>query len=343
MHLSGASAVDSLAPMARIQPLAPLWRLPAAQRARKRYKWARVRYSYQAHQHVLGNRSSAKQFEAAPPALNDAQQQVVESLRRDGLAIVHFDDLVGDASLWAGLQATMDEWVAEAEKIAAEDASEGPRKKDQFLLRRGRRIERNERAKGNKFAYERLSIDSPWIRYPLSDSILRVVNSYRGMWTKLIDMDQWYTVPFGGGHDRVASQNWHRDPEDLHVVKVFTYFNDVNEEAGPFQYIPGSAKGGRYGDLWPWTVTGETYPSQEELAKRIPASEVRTMTGRAGTVIFCDTSGFHRGGFARSQPRVMSYHTFVSPASLLSRREKRRFIVESPNGNLSEPQRFALT
>ena len=29
------------------------------------------------------------------------------------------------------------------------------------------------------------------------------------------------------------------------------------------------------------------------------------MTGPAGTVIFCDTAGFHRGGFARTKPRIL--------------------------------------
>jgi ectoine hydroxylase-related dioxygenase (phytanoyl-CoA dioxygenase family) len=165
------------------------------------------------------------------------------------------------------------------------------------------------------------------------------------MWTKLIDLDNWYTVPFGGGHERVASQKWHRDPEDLHVVKVFTYFSDVDEEAGPFQYIPGSTEGGPYGDLWRWTVTGETYPPQEALAERIPPSEHLTAEGPAGTVILCDTSGFHRGGFAKTKPRLSSYFTFVSPASLIAGRESRFFAVDwsSADGELSDAARFALT
>ncbi len=36
------------------------------------------------------------------------------------------------------------------------------------------------------------------------------------------------------------------------------------------------------------------------------------MTGSKGSVIFCDTSGLHRGGFAKSQQRVMATGFFPS-------------------------------
>ncbi len=39
-----------------------------------------------------------------------------------------------------------------------------------------------------------------------------------------------------------------------------------------------------------------------------------TMTGGAGTVIFCDTAGFHRGGFARTKPRILMVATFLREA-----------------------------
>ena len=68
-------------------------------------------------------------------------------------------------------------------------------------------------------------------------------------------------------------------------------------------------------------------------------SDRLTLTGERGTVFLCDTSGFHRGGFARTRPRVLSYHTFVSGRSDF----ERRFEVDPTEDNgLSEPARRAL-
>ena len=102
----------------------------------------------------------------------------------------------------------------------------------------------------------------------------------------------------------MASQRWHRDPEDDHIVKMFIYFSDVDEEAGPFEYVRDSAAGGKYGDVFPWGQ-GHRYPSAEELEAAVDPDDRLTMTGPAGTVIFCDTAGFHRGGFARTKPRIL--------------------------------------
>jgi hypothetical protein len=69
--------------------------------------------------------------------------------------------------------------------------------------------------------------------------------------------------------DRVGdSQRWHRDPEDDHIVKMFIYFSDVDEEAGPFEYVRDSAAGGKYGDVFPWGQ-GHRYPSAAELEEAV--------------------------------------------------------------------------
>ena len=47
------------------------------------------------------------------------------------------------------------------------------------------------------------------------------------------------------------------------------------------------------------------YPDGAELEKRIAKDDIKICTGRAGTIVFCDTSGLHKGGFARASERVM--------------------------------------
>ena len=49
---------------------------------------------------------------------------------------------------------------------------------------------------------------------------------------------------------------------------------------------------------------------------------MKTFTAPKGTIIFCNTSGFHRGGFATESPRVLATVTYCSPASLASLTER---------------------
>jgi hypothetical protein len=158
----------------------------------------------------------------------------------------------------------------------------------------------------------------------------------------LFYVDNWYTVPYPNAGERVASQRWHRDPEDEHVVKLFVYLSDVDDGAGPFEYVRGSATGGRYGDLWPWQRQGLTAIS-DELEDAVAPEDVLTMRGPAGTIVLCDTGGFHRGGFARTAPRILSVATYLTPG-LKGKWGRRRFDVdfEGREDALSEAARTAL-
>jgi hypothetical protein len=268
------------------------------------------------------------------PRLSDAQQAALDGLGTRGIAVTTFDGLIGDRALWDELDAEMRAFAALAEQLAPRLPR--PERKDQFLVRRWRPDKQ-----GNVVDDPRIPCDSPWLRFAAHDALLDVVNSYRGIYTKVVDLDNWYTVPFPEQYERVASQRWHRDPEDLHVVKCFLYFSDVDDEAGPFEYAAGSASGGPYGDLWPWGVDELWYPPQEELEAKIPESARIRLTGPRGTLILCDTSGFHRGGHARSKPRIAAYHTYISPAAEW---KKVYFEIAWRDGReLSRQSRYALT
>jgi hypothetical protein len=267
--------------------------------------------------------------------LTPAQQRAFDSLSTTGIAIMPFGELIEDEALWHELRAEMDAFVASAEATFAERGKGGKKK---FLIRR------YERGK-TKLPLEPavLPSDGPWLRYAAGDTLLDIVNAYRGVMTKLVDFDQWYTLPVGTDGDRVASQQWHRDPEDQHVVKVFLYFSDVDDEAGPFEYIPESAAGSRYGHLWAWGKESPRYPPTEELEQAIPTSDRIAATGPTGTLVICDTSGFHRGGYARSKPRILSTQTYVNKKITADRPERRKFQVDWRDHDLSEQARFALS
>jgi len=150
----------------------------------------------------------------------------------------------------------------------------------------------------------------------------------------------WYTPP-GGTDARKSSQRWHRDFNDRHLLKAFLYLVDVDEETGPFEYVPRSAPGGELDKLWPWRPLGDNYPPDDEFAERLNGRSV-SFTAPKGTLIFCNTSGFHRGGFATGKTRVLATWTWDSPASLKALSERNFVFDANTNGRLSGPQQYAL-
>jgi hypothetical protein len=273
-----------------------------------------------------------------PPPLNDVQRAAVDALKNDGIAIVRFVDLFGE-ELWRDACADIEPFVRQT-KEATRDVGERPAGKEEVIVRRffDKAAKDEDTANGSKPGF---SIDGPWLRIAASELLLDVVNSYRERLTRLFYLDNWFTVPYPGAGQRVASQRWHRDPEDEHIVKVFVYFSDVDDEAGPFEYVRGSSAGGRYGDLWAWGE-GHRYPPADELEAAVAAEDRTTVTGPAGTIILCDTGGFHRGGFARTKPRILSISTYLRPDR---KKGKRRFSVdfEGREEMLAPQVRAALT
>jgi hypothetical protein len=281
----------------------------------------------------------ALQGEPSPAeTLSPVQEKAVEDLRRDGVATVRFADLFPDPARWESVAGDMGHFVEETERrlpeMSEEDRLEAYGKL--FLVRRFR-VGRNGRGVGRRLA----GPDDLWVALGASPEFLGIVNAYRGRSMRLNDLDNWYTVPDPEAADRVASQRWHRDGWEDHIVKVFTYFNDVDEEAGPFEYVRGSASGGRYGSLWPFEER-EVYPPADEFEAAIDVEDRVVLTGTSGTIVFCDTSGFHRGGYARSKPRILSYHTYISSDAESDHR--RLFDVDWSAGSEDLPpeSRYAL-
>ena len=147
--------------------------------------------------------------------------------------------------------------------------------------------------------------DNAFFRSALNEKVLDIVNSYMGIRSKLYYATLNLTKPSEG---LVGSQNWHRDEGDRKILKVFIYLTDVDEDSGPFMYVKESVKGLKYGKLYPQYAPEGNYPTGQ-----IPDYSV--MTGKAGTVIFCDTTGLHRGGKGTKE-RVMFTAAYYAPSSI---------------------------
>ncbi len=289
--------------------------------------------TYEIHDRVLANRAARRRYSAAAPALDDVQRSVLDRLREEGYARLPFADLVPDPAVWPDLEAHAQRFAAETEAGLARE-------------RQGGEAELRRRA-GKEFLVRKyswgveLGLDDPWLRLGTNPRLLDLANAYLQMWSKLEYVDVWYTPP-AGRDERRSSQRWHRDFNDRHLLKAFLYLVDVDEETGPFEYVPRSAPGGELERLWPWRPLGENYPPEDEFAERVNGRSV-TFTAPKGTIIFCNTSGFHRGGFATHKPRVLATWTWDSPASLKALSERNYVFVQRDGAALGDAQRYALS
>ncbi|MDQ3378769.1 MAG: phytanoyl-CoA dioxygenase family protein [Actinomycetota bacterium] len=289
-----------------------------------------IRATYELHDRVLSNRRSRRLFSQEHPELDDVRRRIVSEVDADGYSVLPFGELFRDAELWRDIEEQRNHFVAETEAdLAAGGENVRVRQGKEFVIR--------------LHSYEvELGLDDPWFKACISRRMLDVANAYLRMWSKLEYIDVWYSVPQAEGSERISSQRWHRDYNDKHLLKAFLYLVDVDEDMGPFQYVPGSQPGGPYADAWAWTPLGQNYPTEQELEERIPASAVHTFVAPKATLIFCNTAGFHRGGLSTTDPRILATVTYSSPASLASLTE-RSYEFKGELGELDAVTRFALT
>ena len=301
-----------------------------ANRVAKALETRGIRATYNLHDRVLSNRRSRRLFAQDGPGLDDVQRRIVAEVDEQGYSAVPFEELFGDAELWRDVEEQRDRFVQETEAGLAAGG-------DQVRVREGKEFVVRLHSYGVD-----VGLDDPWLRAATSRRLLDVANAYLRMWSKLEYVDVWYSVPQPASAERVSSQRWHRDFNDKHLLKAFLYLVDVDEDMGPFTYIPGSQPGGPYADAWGWRPLGDNYPSEQELEERIPASAAHPFVAPKGTLIFCNTAGFHRGGFSTTKPRVLATATYSSPASLASLTE-RSYRFTGSLDELDAPTRFALS
>ena len=228
------------------------------------------------------------------PSLSDVQRRIVKDLKSNGFSVTHIDEIFPNINLWNELD-------LHVKKIISEGDIEVKKGKS-FL------IELWE-------AVPVLNLAHPFVRLGLNEDVLRIVSGYLGMWSKLSLLSLHMTIPTTNEDNPVKSQRWHRDPEDKIMCKMFLYLNDVDENSGPFMYVEGSHYGGKWRNLAPQRPPKGYYPPLGLVERRVPLKDIKTFTGRAGTIIFCDTSGLHKGGHAKSGKRIMFTAGYNSKAS----------------------------
>lgn len=217
------------------------------------------------------------------------QNQIAAELEQNGTYITHIEKFFGGRELLNILK-------SETEKLVQETLAKNPKKAflQYWLL-------------DNKVK----DLENIFVRLALLPLVLEIVSAYFKMFARIRFFSGGLTSPVTEGEDAKESQRWHRDPGVGKICKVFLYLTDVDESSGPFMYVPKSQPGGELKKLLPhrYFGNGSFYPRdgavETELKKRGLANAVKICKGRAGTIIFCNTTGLHKGGYATSKERLM--------------------------------------
>ena len=159
--------------------------------------------------------------------------------------------------------------------------------------------------------------NSPFLRFALDPKLLQIVSTYFGLVPQIHHIGSWLNFPTP--EEAKMSQLWHRDPEDLKLLKVFVYLEPVGEKNGPFSFIPGTQPFGT-------DVSKELNHehkrriTDEEIAVAFPPERWVKCTGDANTMIIADTVGFHRGGKVQEGRRLLITLTYTSGRPRRTRR-----------------------
>ena len=163
---------------------------------------------------------------------------------------------------------------------------------------------------------EGIHADDPLLRVALDRKLLEIVASYLGLWPCLYSVEAWLNYPTDAPPE--TSQLWHRDPEDLQLIKTFIYLVDVDDRCGPFSYIPRTHPFGAEAATAQRLEKKKRIPD-DRMLRVFPPESWRVCTGSANTMILADTIGYHRGGKPTVGRRVLITFTYTSGLPITER------------------------
>jgi len=221
--------------------------------------------------------------------LSDVQTNVLKCLEKDGIAITHIDKLIKPVIL-KNLQ------ISSRELINQQSIKNIQKSYQSYFLNSGT---------------EAIDCKDIFLQFATQQAIFDIVSAYFQMHVNLRHLSGAITFPVVAGSLAESSQKWHRDPGTYTKCKVFLYLTDVDEKSGPFNCLAGSQPGGRWSKICPHRFfgLGSYYPPVQKIESGIKKygaeKDIKTCTGPAGTIIFCNTMALHKGGYSVSKERIM--------------------------------------
>lgn len=152
----------------------------------------------------------------------------------------------------------------------------------------------------NSYNYGRVLLKNPLLQLPESipfafhPTIIKILTHFEGF-LPLNSLLVFKSLPLS---QNTAPGFFHRDGE--HTLTTFVYLTDVDENSGPFVYVPRS-QGFDRRSCFPRTnydlgIEGDNVAySHEEIAKYYPPETWQVVRAPRGSVLIGDATGFHRG------------------------------------------------
>lgn len=224
-----------------------------------------------------------------PMPISDRGRTVLEDLRRDGIAVQ--PGFVPEAQLRELLTSSAD-YARAAQGLDLDS------------------LEPGRQAHFNRMGAD-LHEDDPVSRFFRSPELVAIAQAHLGFKPRLRRFALFVNQPQPHleGHLNYE-KHFHIDPHDFRVLKLFVYLSDIGPENGPFTYVRGTNFHGRHRGILARLPSGTIETGIMERC--VPRGEWLEVNGSAGTAIFAETSGVHRGGRNTAGVRLMLVGEYAS-------------------------------
>ena len=155
------------------------------------------------------------------------------------------------------------------------------------------------------------------LKIGLKEEFLYLASKHLGLFPFLGRFYSWHDFPTDD--KEISTQKWHKDGDDEKFFKIFIYLTDTDKKSGPFSYIKNTHNNGLNRNAGYDKETNTHYANFKALndndAFNLFGEDVKECTGDFGTIIFADTSGYHKGKKPEENFRIMLVFEYFSQSS----------------------------
>jgi hypothetical protein len=153
----------------------------------------------------------------------------------------------------------------------------------------------------------KLSADNVFVRYALQPSVINIISAALGEipWLDYVLL----SYSRHAGDEFASSQLWHRDHDDIRVIKLFSYLTDVEQDGdGPFTFLPRQST-----DKFGFPLIGSHF-ADDQVFQKVPRSDIKIMKAPRLTSFMVDTAKcLHMGSrMAPGHGRLLYTATFFA-------------------------------
>ncbi len=267
-----------------------------------------IKFFYKIRMSGFIHRLVAKKYNGKEIIISPLQNYILGDLEVKGYSMVHIDDIFGEGYYEKNLKAVAN---TVKEKLNNDLQLEG----GTYRFKRGKDFVARFYDEDKP-----ISFNDKINELVINDFFYDIAVKYLGTHPRITNIDYWLNIP--KLDTPKSSQKWHRDYEDLKLLKVFFYLGDVTPESGPLSYIESSQHTGKFGEIFPREFPNGIVVEDKEINAHFANNEQKTFTLKDGTLIFADTSGLHKGGHCIRDERFLYTFTYTSFAGISPRNFK---------------------